>query len=1413
MERAPSAPPPAESAHPADTSSLLGRLFLTWSLPLFLRGARAPLTAADLPLLPASASTARAHAALTALRAARPREPLARTLIRLVRVPLALSGAAQLVYLGAMLANPLLLRLLVSALTAGDTPLAAGAAVALGGAALVAGLANAHSLLEATRMAHTLRTASVMTVFRAALAPPRATVELLRAGSGGGSLSGDACAPLRARPDPSALLASDAERFLTALPLLHNAWAAPLLIVVSTYFLISFLGFAAALAGVAMLLLTLPLTALITSASARARAAQAASADVRVRETADALAGITSLKLGAGEPTLAARLGVARGVEMRAVRAGNDLFAATTAIAISTPVLSMVAMFAAFTASGRVQDAANTFAALAFLNIVRFPLQNLGTLLSSLSQLLVSVRRIEAFLAHEGAAAGAGSPPPVTLLVADESTTVDAGSPPPVNVLVADDPTAAVATDPALPVIALTAATFVWPRAHGSGSGGADSLSQLVLGPLHLQLARGELLVVLGPVGAGKSSALLALLGEMPRGLARGERAPATPHGTAGLLRGSIVGYAPQTPWLLNGSLRENVTFGVPYDEGAFVAVLRACALWPDIASFGPSRDLSIIGERGVTLSGGQRARVGLARAAYALIAPRAAAADAAPRVLIADDALAALDATTGAAVWRQLLGPRGLLAARGVARVVVTHARAPLAAATVALVLQNGRPVFCGAPSELAAAAGRAGAPAELASLVAAVSGEARDDEDERAGDSGGGGGGGADETPACGVAGAAAAAEERATGSVSLSVLVQWMTEGGRGGLIGCALALAFIVERASYVGADIWLASWVAAAAPESPRSGLAALAGASGSAGGGLAASRSFWLPGYAALAALNILGSFGRMHLMAAFASGASARLFDRALWAVLRSPMRFFDTTPLGRVLSRLSFDVDVLDSKMLGPMSGSLASSAWLASAVVVMLAVVPWSAAVLGPMLLAYALFNAWVRPTLRELQRLDSTSRSPLAATVAESIRGAPLLRAHRAVARTIGVADTQLGANAVAVLCFQDQSRAMALVLDVGGAVLTCIVALLGVAAGGALPPALVGLATSWSMNFCISLNFNIVFTTSCESAAIAVERLLAYAELPPEAPLVEPRKDADLSGASAPTTLTAARARAEVAAALAVPRGSWPRDGADVVFEGVRARYAPGLPPALSGLSFRVPPGAFCAIVGRSGSGKSTLAAALFRVLELDGGAIRVGGDDVRGLGLARLRGARAVIIPQEPAVARGSLRANVDGGGGASDAAVWAALADVGLDALFSARSGSASVAAALSAPLDPATLLVGQRQLLCLARALLRQPRVLVLDEATASVDAATDARIMACVSRARAQHGVTVLCIAHRLDAAARADLVLVVDAGRAAEFGRPRELLARGDGAFAALARAAGPAAEAALRAAAEGAAGPS
>ena len=1387
--------------HPSESARCCSRLFLCWALPLLRAGYRQPLTSSSLPPLPLRAEVLAAHAALQALRAARPHEALALTLTRLVLSDLLVSGAAMAIYLAALLANPLLLRELVNSLTRNDARTAAGFAVGLGCAAVVAAVTNAHHLLIASRMASVLRVASITAIFRASLKRPPPTVELRGAHTTTGREGDDVCAPRCARPDASALLASDAERFASALPLLHNLWVAPAIIVVSTYFLVSFLGVAAAFTGVAVLVATLPLNGVVLGAAADARRAQATAADLRVRETADALAGITAIKLAAGEATLAKRLGVARVAEVRHVARGNTLFATSTAIAISTPVISMVSMFAAFTLSGRVHDAGSTFAALAFLNVVRFPLMNLGTLFSALSQLLVSTRRIEAFLTAEGNENdGPDRRVPAAVKVVHGGSSGDHATEGAVAIAVDDDSAAAHggSSSTSTAIINLNEATFVWPRAAGTGKGGADALRQLVIRDLSLRVECGELCVVVGPVGAGKSSLLLALLGEMPRALPTGMTLPSTLT-TRGLVGNAVIGFAPQTPILFNGSFRENIVFGSVFDTVAYVSVLRACALFTDISLFGASRDLTIIGERGVTLSGGQRARVGLARAAYALLL----ASPSAPRVLLADDALSALDAVTGAAVWQRLLAPNGILAARGVTRVIVTHSRAPLAVADVALVLIDGDIAYCGPPSGLSAAAATASAPEFLKSLIvespnAAVSVGATAIVDTPALPD--------DERLADGVEGKAAADEDRAVGSVGFSVYRAWATEGGRGGALACLLFFAFLLERATYVGADVWLSSWVAAASPSSPRTGLAAIGSGDG---GGIAASQSFWLPGYAIFGALNIVGSFGRMLTVSLVATGASARLFDRALWSVLRTHPRFFDVTPLGRILSRLSFDVDVLDSKILQPLSSSMASTAWCLSAVVVMVAVLPYTILVLAPLLAAYACFVQFVRPALRELQRIDSTTRSPLAATFSESLRGAALLRAHGAVPRFIAQADAQLVANATAVVCFQDSSKWMALCLDVAGALLTLSVALLGVAAGSALPPALVGLATNWSLNLTVSLNFHIVNTTQAESAAIAVERLLAYTALPREPALVLLDESSDF--------------RVEIDTALADSGNAWPQKGS-VVFEKVCVRYSPALPLALDGLSFSLPAGALLAVVGRSGSGKSTLAAALFRTVEIEGGSVHVDGDDISQLGLCRVRGGRSVIIPQEPSVWRGTLRANLDPRGVASDAEVWAALASVQLDSLFGSVGGSVargggdsegavgvaeeadnvarSQSAALAAAVDPATLSVGQRQLLCLARAMLRRPSLLVLDEATASVDAATEARIMGIVFHERAQ-GMTVINIAHRLDAAMVADFVLVVDAGRAADFGTPKDLLSKG-GHFTELVSAAGREREDALRA---------
>ena len=296
----------------------------------------------------------------------------------------------------------------------------------------------------------------------------------------------------------------------------------------------------------------------------------------------------------------------------------------------------------------------------------------------------------------------------------------------------------------------------------------------------------------------------------------------------------------------------------------------------------------------------------------------------------------------------------------------------------------------------------------------------------------------------------------------------------------------------------------------------------------------------------------------------------------------------------------------------------------------------------------------------------------------------------------------------------------------------------------------LSGSLAGLAVMWSFNLTITLNFVVLSTSELESKGVSLERVLQYTHLPPEAPLHRPAADGTLGDA-------------------------WPAAGA-LTFDAVVLRYRPSLPPALDGFSCAVAAGEKLGIVGRTGAGKSTIAAALFRLVELERGTVSVDGVDLATLGLAAVRGRALAIVPQDPVLFSGAARRSLDplGEHANDDAPLWAALRQVQMAEAITALPGG------LDGKLDEggANFSVGERQLLCFARALLRRPKVLVLDEATASIDHAADERIQRVVREEMA--ATTLLTIAHRLHTVMDYDRVAVIAAGRCAEIGRPHELL---------------------------------
>ena len=925
----------------------------------------------------------------------------------------------------------------------------------------------------------------------------------------------------------------------------------------------------------------------------------------------------------------------------------------------------------------------------------------------------------------------------------------------------------------------------------GGGCGGAT------LRELAFRARAGRLTAVVGPVGSGKSSLLLALLGELH---ARHDAGGPPPRRT---LRGAVA-YAPQEPWVQSASVRDNILMrasaagagsglrwspaaGAAADEGRYAEALDAAALGPDRASV-PAGDATPVGERGVTLSGGQRARVSLARAVYSATARGSGAGAGAPfAVALLDDPLAAVDAATGSALMRRCVCG----ALRNATRILVTHQRQWLASCDDVAVLHGGRLVFLGPPGALLAHA-PAGADVAVAAraLSAAVASAAtpqrallpappsqqppaldevlrrsldaasRDDlllskanaesapaEDDSAL------AGEAPLPPPPPVA--LVLDEERNAGGVSWDAYKEYAkAAGGAPVLIG--MLLAYVAQAAARVAVDLWLAWWADARFPNLGTEGHIGV---------------------FAALTAGAVVMSLARSAGLTAAALRAASVLHAQALGAVLRAPVSFFDATPAGRVLNRFSRDQAVMDAEIPTALQFAGELLAGTAAGACVCAALLPAFSACALPLAIAFRYAQRRYAPLSRDAKRLEAAARSPLLSAAVAAAAAAPALRAAGAAHAFAADFAAAQDAHNRAHWAFVAAGRWLGSRLDAlaAGAVATAAACVAG--SRGTIDPGLAGMALVSSLAFTGTLQYAVRQLSELENLFTSVERMIAYTRLESEA-----------EACSAPGTLPL----------------TWPSAGALDV-QQLTVAYAPGAPPALRGVSLAVPAGTKLAVLGRTGSGKSTFAAALFRLVENSGcsGAVRIDGLDIRSIGLDDLR-SRIALIPQEAVLFAGSLRDNLDPFGAASVLDVAALLPRLGL----AGRAGGAGLDAPISEGGE--NLSAGERALVCLGRALLRRSRLLVCDEATAAVDAECDARIQTAIRADFAQ--CTVVTIAHRLATVIDADMVAVlVPGGTLAESGEPDELLRTApDGPFAARVAATGPAHAATLAEAAKEAA---
>ncbi|XP_074435937.1 ATP-binding cassette sub-family C member 10 isoform X5 [Larus michahellis] len=875
--------------------------------------------------------------------------------------------------------------------------------------------------------------------------------------------------------------------------------------------------------------------------------------------------------------------------------------------------------------------------------------------------------------------------------------------------------------------VEMRCAAFSWAPVEEESTREPLSTGTLQLHIENLSVRKGMLLGVVGKVGAGKSSLLAAITGEL---IKQGGRVY-----VCDLEQG--FGLATQEPWIQFTTVRENILFGREYDARLYEEVVEACALSEDLNTL-PAGDQTEVGENGVTLSGGQKARIALARAVYQD-----------KEIYLLDDPLAAVDAdVANHLMWKCILG-----VLKHKTRILCTHRTEFLEKADALLLIDNGRIV-------------KTGTPADILPLVEAF--PKFKDTDKRQKDK-------APEEQSQEETVETKAEEstqnnhlihkeeEKKEGAVAFQVYkAYWLAVGS---CLALSILFSLLLMQASRNISDWWLSHWISSisqtantsvmvcsASPPSPElllfsivglvSPIQALGTTSVPSNGSL--DVNFYLIVYGSIAGANSLFTILRAFLFAYGTIRAATVIHNRLLQRALKATVTFFDTTPTGRILNRFSSDLYCVDDSLPFILNIFLANMYGLLGMLVIITYGLPWIGLVLLPLAALYFSIQRYYRRTSRELKRLYSVTLSPIYTHFSETLSGLSSIRAMRATQRFELENQLRLEENQRCLFASNTAMQWLDIRLQmIGVAVVTAIAGIAVIQHQKQLGnPGLVGLALSYALSVTNLLSGLISSFTLTETMMVSVERTEEYTtDIPmePQDKLVQVAAD-------------------------------WPSQGL-VEFQQVVLAYRAGLPNALDGVSFTVYPGEKVGIVGRTGSGKSTLFLALFRMLEPKSGRILLDGVDSQLVGLEELR-SRLAIIPQDPFLFSGSIRENLDPQGKRTDAELHEVLEQCHLRDAITQMGGLDSEVGERGKSLS-----VGQRQLVCLARALLTQAKVLCIDEATASVDQKTDQLLQQTIRQRFADK--TVLTIAHRLNTIMDSDRVLVMQAGRVAELDSPTRL----------------------------------
>ena len=1102
-------------------------------------------------------------------------------------------------------------------------------------------------------------------------------------------------------------MSSDTDKIALLTMTLHNLWSAPLRLFLGVFMLISGLGFSGVV-GLFAVILVVPVQTWVMKQMVRLNKEVMGKSDARIRICNEVLAGMRVIKYYAWEKPFQEKVEILRTAELSKLldvatwRALNSFFVSLNPIAMA------VGTFVAFALIKGNLTSAQAFQSMTLFGQMLWPLMLLPNTITAYFDTLVSVDRVESFLLSNTVE------DPLTAEAAASKGTLDEKGLPVPNASV--DGLYVRISDGA-PDVNIENGTFAW-----------DDSGAATLVDINLKIQPGSLVAIVGSTGSGKSSIINAMIGEMQIKFGRAK------------MSGSFA-YAPQQAWIYNATVKENILFGLDYDEERYNRAIDLSCLRVDIENQFAGGDMTEIGEKGVNMSGGQRQRLNIARALYAN-----------SDILILDDPLSALDPHVGGEVFKNVR----LLADK--TRIFATNQLHLTSQFDRIIVVKNGRIIEDGTFADLKAKVGgefhrlhdELGAEPEqdaqhmpskaplkkeesVRKRVLSVVSDAKKEE----------------KAQAKADMGKLVKAETHSVGAVKYEVYSGYMKSIGMQATV--IMVAGVICANVAQLSTSMWLGYW----AKNSTLPG---------------AKTPAYYVTIYAVLSLAQVLITFFANWAGFHGSVNASAQMHSKFMEGLMMSPIAFFDGTPMGRITNRMSKDMGMIDNAMMAVLQMSIRAFVGLIGMLVIIGVNTVYVLVAFVPVLVVFRGVQTYYRGGAVQLKRLDAVSRSPIYAHFNECLNGISTIRAYGAQNRMSILNAQRLDFNQKVFRMTTLSNRWLSIRLEFLGGLLILATSINTVIQKGTIDPSAAGVSMSYALQITAQLNMLVRIATEVEGAFNAVERVQEYMGLKPEPPH---------EGKETPP--------------------NWPDQG-DVEIDSLVMSYVPDKPPCLRNLTLHILPGEKVGVVGRTGAGKSSLFQALFRMMEATSGFIKFDGIDISGLGLNSVRNAIS-IIPQEPVLFGGTLRFNLDPFNQYEDLALWSALEKAGLKQLLISKGNGLG----MNVIEGGENFSVGQRQLVCLARALLKKSKILVLDEATANVDLETDALIQKTIRDNFSDR--TTLTIAHRLNTVIDCDKILVLDLGTVREFDSPKELLSR-DSEFASMVHDTGPENEKSLRATAMG-----